>query len=26
MGSSEINKENIITATLEELTEDECKA
>ena len=26
MSSSEINKENIITATLEELTEEECKA
>ena len=26
MGPSEVNKENIITATLEELIEDECKA
>ena len=26
MGSSEIDKENIIMATMEELTEEECKA
>ena len=26
MGSSEINKENIITTTIEELSEEECKA
>ena len=26
MGSSEINKENIITSTMEELTEEERKA
>ena len=26
MGSSEIDKNNIITATIEELSEEECKA